>query len=171
MENILPNGTYRARATDAQLGETSNKKEQVAIGFELLQPGFEGQFIPYYGTFGEAALKITIKALRTAGWEGDDLSDLSSVRNNSREVYLVIEQETYDGVTRSKVKWVNDGAGGLLKSVLDPAAAKQFAMRMRGAVAGLDLGTQPKAAPGPRSAPRSGGPTEPPPHSDADMPF
>lgn len=51
-DNMIPNGTYRARATDAQLGETSTGKEQVAIGFELLQPGFEGQFIPYYGTSG-----------------------------------------------------------------------------------------------------------------------
>lgn len=173
---IIPAGTYRARAIEAQLGTTNTGKEQVAISFQLLTPGFEGQHLPYYGFFTESALEVTVKALRACGWTGIDLSDLAGIETN--EVNLVVEHEEYNGVTRAKVKWVNDGSAGLLKNVLGDTERKAFANRMRGAIAAIGQGA-PKAAPAkpaaPRPAPsnRTGGvlPPEPPPHTDSDLPF
>ena len=166
--NLIPPGTYRAKAVEAQLGETSGGAEQVAISFAVLTPGFEQHHLAYYGTFGEKALPITVKALRACGWQGLDLSDLSGIDAN--EVSLVVEHEEYQGVTRARVKWVNEGGGALLKKQLDPQAARTFAQRMRGAIAAVDTGTpkRPAAAPAQRT---NGRPPEPPPHTDADMPF
>jgi hypothetical protein len=172
--DLIPEGTYRARGVSAQLGFTSTGKEQVAIGFTILTPGFEGQHLPYYGTFGEKALEITTKALRACGWQGLDLSDLTGIDAN--EVNLVVAHEEYNGVTTAKVKWVNDGTAGLMKNVMADTEKRAFAARMRGAIAGLGAGAPaPKAAaPRPaaptahRPAPR---PPEPPPHTDEDMPF
>lgn len=169
---ILPEGAYRAKGIEAQLGFTSGGKEQVAISFQLLTPGFENERAAYYGTFGEKSLEITIKALRACGWKGVDLSDLSGIDAN--EVNLVVEHEEYNGTVSAKVKWVNDGAGGLLKNVMGEAEKLSFAQRMRGEVAKLQS-AQPKApAAKPAQAPKpasNGRPPEPPPHTDADMPF
>lgn len=165
--NLIPAGVYRARATDAQLGQTNSGSEQVAIAFQVLTLGFENQRLAYYGQFGEKSLEITVKALRACGWQGLDLADLSGVSAN--EVNLVVEHETYEGKTRARVKWVNDGQAGLMKNVLDAGAAKSFAQRMRGAIANLEAG-KPKAAPAQRAATFDS--RQPPPHGDADaIPF
>lgn len=175
---LIPAGTYRARATEAQLGETSKGAEQVAIGFQVLTPGFESYRLAYYGTFGEKALPITVKALRACGWQGIDLADLAGIDTN--EVNLVVEHEEYpvgSGSWTAKVKWVNDGNGGMLKNVLDPQAAKSFAQRMRGAIAGIDAGQPKTAAPATQQRPPQRVPVqnfdrrpEPPPVGD-DIPF
>ncbi len=169
---ILPEGTYRAKAIEAQLGFTSANKEQVAISFQLLTPGFETERAAYYGTFGEKSLEITIKALRACGWKGVDLSDLSGIDAN--EVNLVVEHEEYNGTVSAKVKWVNDGAGGLLKNVMGDAEKLSFAQRMRGEVARLGAGQPKDRTPGPKPAAKpmsNGRPPEPPPHTDADSPM
>lgn len=161
---LIPAGTYRARAIEAQLGKTAKGSEQVGISFAVLTPGFETQRLAYYGQFGEKSLAITVKALRACGWQGLDLSDLRGIETN--EVNLVVEHEEYEGTTRAKVKWVNDVSAGVVKDVLDPTAAKSFAQRMRAAIAGVDA-----AAPKKNGTPVRGQPPEPPPHTDADLPF
>ena len=163
---ILPEGTYRAKGIEAQLGFTNGGKEQVAISFQLLTPGFENERAAYYGTFGEKALEITIKALRACGWKGVDLSDLSGIDAN--EVNLVVEHEEYNGTITAKVKWVNDGAGGLLKNVMGEAERVSFAQRMRAQVA--TLGTAQPKAPAARPAAKPVARPEPPPLTDADAP-
>jgi hypothetical protein len=155
---MLDAGTYRAHAIEAALGETDSGKEQIAVRFKLLD--VEGQEITWYGYFTEKSTEITLKALRTAGWKGSDLMDLSDLcaPDSTPEVYIVVEHETYEGKTSAKVKWVN-GAGGLaLKKALDPNKAKTFAARMRGQIAAFDrsAGT-PKPAPA-RQQPDDDGP-------------
>jgi hypothetical protein len=99
-------GIYRARAVQAALCETKSGKEQLAIEFALYDvDGVEGEHVTYFGSFSDAALPHTLKALRTCGWAGTDLADLSGVERN--EVSLVLEDEEYEGRVRTKVKWVN----------------------------------------------------------------
>src|SRR5438445_10684785 len=83
---LQPEGTYRARATTWGLGSTGGDKEQVAVTFKLLD--YPGKVITYYGSFSEAALEFTVKALRTCGWTGVDISDLQGLDTN--EVSLVV---------------------------------------------------------------------------------
>jgi hypothetical protein len=142
---MLDAGTYRAQAIEAALGETDTGKEQIAVRFRLLD--VEGQETTWYGYFTDKTLETTFKALRTAGWKGQDLSDLSDLcGQDTPEVNLVVEHETYENPqtgetkTRARVRWVN-GTGGLaLKKALDPNKAKSFAARMKGKLAAFDLG-------------------------------
>lgn len=145
---ILDAGKYRAQAIEAALGETDTGKEQVAVRFRLLD--IEGQEITWYGYFTDKTTESTFKALRTAGWKGQDLSDLSDLEaQDTPEVTLVIEHEAdQQGNPRAKVRWVN-GTGGLaLKKALDPNRAKTFAARMKAQLVAFDQGAgTPKAAP------------------------
>lgn len=138
MAQIIEAGTYRARALEGALGETSSGKEQVAVRFALLD--LPQQTITWYGYFTDKTLESTFRALRTAGWRGQELSDLSDLsREDAPEVHLVVEHETDDkGTTRARVRWVNGTGGVGLKSQLPPDKAKAFSARMKGALAAFD---------------------------------
>jgi hypothetical protein len=170
---MLDAGNYRARAIEAALGETETGKEQVAVQFTLLD--LEGQTITWYGYFTDKTLETTFKALRTAGWKGQDLTDLTDLcaPAETPEVTLVVEHETYtnpesgESKTRARVRWVN-GTGGLaLKKALDPNKAKAFAARMRGQLAAFDRGTPKPQTNGQKSHASD---VEPSPFND-DIPF
>jgi hypothetical protein len=165
---MLDAGTYRARAIEAALGETETGKEQIAVQFQLLD--LEAQQITWYGYFTEKTLETTFKALRTAGWKGQDLTDLSDLCApvETPEVHLVVEHETYENPqtgetkTRARVRWVN-GTGGLaLKKALDPNKAKIFAARMKGQIVAFDQGS---------GAPKTNGAARPPPPAEEQSTF
>jgi hypothetical protein len=165
---MLDAGTYRARAIEAALGETETGKEQIAVQFQLLD--LEGQQITWYGYFTEKTLETTFKALRTAGWKGQDLTDLSDLcaPAETPEVHLIVEHETYENPqtgetkTRARVRWVN-GTGGLaLKKALDPNKAKAFAARMRGQIVAFDRSS---------GAPKANGVAKPHPADAEPSPF
>lgn len=167
---MIEEGTYRAKARRAQLGSTSTGKEQVAVEFEIAEPQTR---IVWYGYFTEKTVDSTIKALRTCGWQGDDLSDLAGIDAN--EVELVIEHERDDrGFPRPRVRWVNSTGGLALKSALDPAAAKTFAARMKGAIVAWDRANGVARPAGKTPAPRPARPAprqEELPAADDDIPF
>lgn len=157
----LGHGVYSARATGAIVDITANGKEYVEVAFEILEPGYEGNTIKWRGYFsGEKNTNITLRALRTCGWQGSDLMDLSTV---GADVSLVLDNETYDGKTHLRVKWVNHPGGAELVSQLDPERAKRFAAKMKGTIASFDKKS--KSAPAPKAKPA------PEPEVEADIPF
>lgn len=174
------NGTYRGKVTDGGLAKAGNGNEQAALLCELGGDGPEkGLKLTYYGSFSERAIEITIKALRTAGWKGVDLTEIdrwSEVVPEPPEVEFVIEPEEYEGVTRAKVKWINATGGIGVKERLAPAEAQTFAQRMKGKLLAFDQqnrapknnGAPPSVKqPGPpKAAPASGSST-----SAEDIPF
>jgi hypothetical protein len=135
---MIDEGTYMVRGVEAALGYTSGAepKEQVAVELVILDGGeHEGKRITWYGFFTEKTIETTLKSLRTLGWEGDDLSDLSGI--DTKDAYAVIaHEEGQDGKVRARVRWINESPnGGLaLKTRMDEGAAKAFAERMRGHV-------------------------------------
>lgn len=150
---MLDPGKYRARAIEGAIGETSTEKEQVTVLFELLD--VPGKTITWYGYWTEATWERTIEALRTMGWTGSDIDDLSELSDPSMpEVYLVIDQEPNEkGVLREKVKWVNKSAGGLaMKTALEPTKARAFAERVKAQIALFDQQHGHAAPQGPASA-------------------
>lgn len=164
--NIIPKGTYRAMPLELELGTASTGTEQVAVRFELLSGGQEGKRIVWYGFFTDATAERTMEALRHMGWEGVDISDLSTA---TKECVVVIDHENdKEGNPYARVKWVNAAGGPLMKNIMDADAKKAFALRMRGLAA--SVGTQ-----GPRAKPTNSKPPsnqpEPPPHGDNDIPF
>lgn len=174
---MIDDGKYRARATEWALGRASTGKEQVAVQFQTVDPNSPdaepGPRITWYGYFTEGTFERTVKALRTCGWTGSDLSDLQGLDAN--EVQLVIENDEYNGAISAKVKWINPVGGLALKEQLSPDEARSFAQRMKGQVLALGGGkpTAPArsvagvARPAAPSARRAVVPPEPPPPEDA----
>jgi hypothetical protein len=129
---MIEEQTVKARAVEYELGYTSSDSEQIRVEFVLLEGPNENAHINWLGFFTEKTTEHTLKALRTCGWVGDDLSDLQGFDQN--EVFLVIEhEEDLEGQLRPRVRWINAGAGAFtLKNKMDAGAAKAFAERMKG---------------------------------------
>ena len=132
---MIPEGSYKARAEDADLSETNAGNPQVAVLLRLISggPAVEQQLITWYGSFTEKAIDRTLESLRYLGWKGDDLSNLQGV--GTSEVTVVIEHgEDPEGKLRARVKWINSGGGLAVKKRMDAGGAKAFAEKMRGYV-------------------------------------
>jgi hypothetical protein len=125
---MLENGDYRAKASRGALGLAGNGTEQVGVEFDLLDK--PGNKLTWYGYFTEKGTDIALRGLRTAGWKGTDLSDLSSLSDPEvPEVILVVEQETYEGKTRPKVKFINSTGGLAMRNALDEGSGRRLRSR------------------------------------------
>lgn len=108
----IPSGTYKARAIGYKWTKSNSGKETLAVEFELVEGGAK---ITWFGMFGlEPVTKdnrsqsdIAMDAMKACGWDGDldTLPDLNGMGNS--EVNLVIYEDTYNGKTRSKVRYIN----------------------------------------------------------------
>lgn len=109
----LVTGTYQARATAIQFGSAKNGNPQVAVTFEFTSGPNAGLQTTWIGFFTEKTTERTIESLQSAGWKGTDLTELDGLEGDAlyaalgSEVRLVLEEETYEGKTRVRVKWVN----------------------------------------------------------------
>lgn len=95
--------------------------------------------ITWVGVFSDKTTERTIESLQTAGWQGDDLSELADQPGSQvlpAEVSLTIEGEEYDGQMRPKVQWVNKPGGGQFKfkKELGGTDLKAFAAQMKNTV-------------------------------------
>ncbi len=126
----IQQGTYKARAREWALGMSANGKEQIAVLFELIGGEYAGQLITWFGYFTDAAVDRTLDSLRHCGWSSDSLAELDGLDQN--EVEIVVEEDTYEGKTRSKVRWVNRPSRLALKEQMTPQAMQAFAAKLRG---------------------------------------
>lgn len=125
--NLLKPGVYKARALSGVLTESKEGKPQIAVEFEIEG----GDRIAWWSGFvSDKAIQYTLNGLRTCGWSNDDLTDLQGITNN--EVELVIEHHTYNEKTSARIKYINKPGRAIAKP-MEPATAKTFAERMRGA--------------------------------------
>jgi hypothetical protein len=123
-------GTFKARAKEWGLGHSKNGKEQVAVLFEITQGEHAGQVITWFGFFTEQTTERTLDSLRHCGWDGNDFVSLAGLDAN--EVELVINEETYEGKTHSRVQWVNRPARLALREQMNAGALASFAAKMKG---------------------------------------
>lgn len=155
--NLIPEGTWACRGVSYALGYTSQDGEQVGVEI-MLQPDqhedVDGRHITWYGQFSEKAEPFTLKTLRTLGWEGDDISDLSGIVDGPVCEAVIAHEEDLQGEIRARVRFINAlGAGGVaMKSKMSEEQAKAFAERMRGRVLAMK-GKAPAAAPKPNAKP------------------
>lgn len=153
MNDILDKGFYRARAVEHQFGFADTGTEQVAVTFEIRTEGRWKEYrITWFGYFTEATVRRTLESLRTCGWEGDDVTDLSGLDRNEVEIEVV--HEPYKGELRPKVKWVNRVSG--VFRVKHPMTAEQKrALSARVRHVALAMREWAPAAPAPLSAARA----------------
>lgn len=106
----IQEGNYRARPVFAQLGTSATGTEHVEIQFMVLEDDGSPTRVERSGYFflTDRTFQRTIETLRLCGWQGDDLSDLSSIsEETSPDVQIVFGEEEYEGKLRMKLKWVN----------------------------------------------------------------
>ena len=154
------NGIYRAHPVESEaiMCKASTGTPQVAVEFELLNEGFVGDRITWYGFLTDAAIKNAVKGLRNCGWVGTKWDETIIIDTNA-EVDLDITPDTYNGKTISKVQWVNKpGESGSGPKPMDAAKRKAFAARMNG----LLMRDAPKSAPDPTKPRTKRPPTAPP---------
>lgn len=160
----------RSKAQEWMLGETDNGKPFLAVSFKVKDTDGEEKFVSWRGFFTDATTERTIESMRAMGFEGDDLEKLEGLDKN--EVDLVVEDEEYEGKTFARVQWVNKPRGPMVKTVLEGDKAKAFAASMKSAfrahdaAGGKRVTSKPEAA-----APQGDRRPEPPPLTDADLPF
>jgi hypothetical protein len=138
-------GEFKARPVFAALGKATTGTDQVEIAFAIYDedsPVFERSAYIY---LSPAAFDRSIAALRTCGWTGDDLSDLSSIGkdpDSSPFVQLVVKEEKYNGKDKVKIAFVNPWRE---RKPMDAAASKDFAEVMRAKVKEADARNTEKA--------------------------
>lgn len=128
---LYPEATYPVVAVGHRFGWTSNRNAQIGIRLRITDGPLKDKTLLYYGTFTDAAKEYTIKALRALGMYGDDVfKDISQIYNGvvANAVYA---HETFEGVKRGKVNWIN-GADVVMKDEMDENDLKTFAQRLRG---------------------------------------
>jgi hypothetical protein len=140
-------GKFRARAQEWGIGEAKTGTFQVGVVFELLDQE-PGTTITWYGALTDAALEWTMKALRNMGWQGDDVTELDGNGGHldANEVQLVVDEEEWEGKTRTKVKFVNSMGGLAMSSRVTGDKLKGFAAGLRGKILGLEPGRKPAPA-------------------------
>lgn len=151
--NMIPEGTWRARAVTAELGYTSQEHEQIGVLIQFLPDQHEdvdSRQTTWYGQFTEKATPHTLKAMRTFGWSTNDLSDLSGIDANEVDV-VVKHEEDQEGNWRARAVFINPPGGGgvAMKAKMSSDQAKAFAERMRGNV----LASAAKSSPPPTKPP------------------
>jgi hypothetical protein len=134
---MLEDGKYRAKAKEWSIGEAGTGTAQVVVFFDLLD--HEGEGRTWYGFLSDAALKRTIESLRHMGWQGCDISELSSPAAglDSNEVQLVLESEDYNGKVSQKVRWVNKLGTG---KPMEEDSLKALSAKLKGKILALDPG-------------------------------
>lgn len=167
-QDRIPAGRYLARCTgpdDVQFGYASSGNEQILLRFELLNEGFQGQYVQWFGSFAnDQAQQITFRTLRDCGWQGADVTQLDGIDKN--EVELLIKYEEYQGKRRMKVNVFAPGGGMFtMPKQMNDAEKRAFAQRMKGAAIASQApnGTAPAQAQ--RRAPAAAG------RDDSDIPF
>ncbi len=183
---------YLARVCGAaQYEPSSNNNMQIALPFEIVADDeHDGEVITWFATLhgtadskGKTGVDRVIESLITAGWQGDDMSELADISDDEARrllpetVQLVLAPDTYEGTTRLKVKWVNrPGAGRAgFKKPLAGGDLKAFGAQMRNAVRGMRGAAGARPAPAARSTggngqrPQSAHPNAP--GNNDDLPF
>ncbi len=165
--------TFLARAKRAVLSETKNGREYVAIDFETVDAPkrvyqWSGYFGDDYGKDNKSTTERTIEALRRCGWQGDKVTDLSSVLGVDCDI--TIKTEEYNGQQQTKVAFINlPGEGGFKAKPLESSRAASFAKSIEAQARNI------KAVPRP-AAPKNEHPNAPgnddaPPRDDDQVPF
>ena len=132
MSNLIPAGTYLAKAGEYEFGKSTKGNEQIGVAFTISQGEHTGRRVVWYGFFNtQENADRAIKSLRAAGWTGDDLTNLEGL--GSVEASVVVEVDEYQGEKKNKIAWVNS-SGVAMKEKMSDQEKKALAARLKGAI-------------------------------------
>lgn len=136
---MIKAGYYPMRVLEADLGYTSKDRPQVALLLEIKEGEHAGESYTWYGYFTDATRKRTIQALRTLGWKGDDISELSTVIGGESECSIQIEPDL-EGQDRARVGFIGRGGGLAMKERMSDEQKKAFAASLKGLILSMGGG-------------------------------
>lgn len=132
---MIPIGTYLARGipTATEWGEGGDGKEYLQVEYAFDEEPVIGQTIVKRFYFTDKAMEYSIDALRLSGCEFPE-GDITNLEGfGAKQVRLVIEHKTYEGKTRSNVKYVNS-TGPTVKNPLSSAGRASLKQRAKGVI-------------------------------------
>lgn len=154
MSNIEA-GSYVGKAVPGslQVGEANNGSPQVGCRIDILNEGYEGEQVTFYGSLNGGAIPITLRMLRDLGWAGDSLDDQTGL--GDVEARIRVYYEDYQGEQKQKVQV---SGGQFMKKPLEGGALAALNARLKGEIAKSKAGKGGTAkpagwAPPPRQAP------------------
>lgn len=148
----------KAYAISTEQGMAKNGTEQIAVTFQIVDEDEDGTRGPlhgqrrvWYGFFTEKAADRTLESLQHCGWSSDELKDIINLDDEGcrralpNVVELVIENETYNGRTVEKVRWVNAIGEGrsAIKNKADDKEVQSLSARMKSRAAALRAANKP----------------------------
>ncbi len=167
--NLLPPGSYRARAVASHYDLSSQKLTPFAkITFEIIEGPEKGRQIDWIGYLSEKTMERTVESLRNCGYAGNNPEELSNCGPNAiagllpREVQIVTQHKEFRGSVSDEVRWVNEvgqSGGDMLDAIRAAFAAKPLGSKARGGAGGHAI---------PRPAPAGAVKNE---DADDDIPF
>jgi hypothetical protein len=151
MAKIQP-GTYEARVSDYGIGTVKDGAPQVMVLLNYKDQDGDSHDVTWFGSLKEGkAQEITLKALLTMGFAGDDVAALadgihSNLLDAVTPVSIVIEEHEYQGKKSMRVQWINSMGGKTMEKRIEKSQAKILmgALNLKGQLAMLRE-QQPKA--------------------------
>ena len=120
--------TAKAIPGSHDFGVAGTGTEQVGVRVQALDGELAGQEFVWYGFFTEASVEMTLAALKTAGWDGEDFVNLPGL--GSTTFSLTLQEEVgQDGETRLRATFINP-LGVPMKEKMDDRAKNALAARI-----------------------------------------
>lgn len=139
---MIEDGIYGAIVTNWGITETQAGLPQVVVSFDVkAKEGMKP--MSWFGSLKEGkAREITIDALLTCGFSGDDVADIAkSVEGKAlelgREVSVTVGTEAdLEGKDRQRIRWVNPIGGGAFRNKIShgDAVSKLKGMNLKGEI-------------------------------------
>lgn len=121
---------YNMRCDEAVIGKTKDGNPQVGLLMIFTDGPYKGMGMTFYGHFTDKTDAGTIRALRTLGWQGDDLRDLSSVIGGEAPCTIQTKPAYGDRGPSSEIRFIGAPAVGI-KEVMPDNELDGFALRMK----------------------------------------
>jgi hypothetical protein len=118
----------KAVAGSHEFGVAGTGTEQIGLRVQVLEGEHEGQEFVWYGYFSEAAVEMTLQALKTSGWDGSDFVNLPGL--GSTMFSLTLQDETnQQGENVLRATFINP-LGVPMKEKMDDSAKAALAKRI-----------------------------------------
>jgi len=143
---MLKPGKYPVKITNYGI---SDGKIAPQVMIEFMHQ--DGESITWYGSLSERASQQTLKALINCGLNTTEIADLaagpaSGALDMKTMVQITVEESTYNGKTRTKVKWINPLSSAKFEATMTKDEAKKKLGNFSGAIQALraEMGVKPK---------------------------
>jgi hypothetical protein len=124
-------GDWKIRYIKHKFGVTKSGSEQIGVLVQIAEGPGTGRQVPWYGSWSEAALPMTVEALQALGWEGKSLGTLSEdLKPGAEAMGNFGYEDDLEGVSRLRLKFINKMRDIRFAAELDGPKRVEFAKRI-----------------------------------------